>query len=140
MPYDGAHLYPVETAEYLVGIGVIQAASMTKGLTASYHLDPAELEGDTIGEALARVNPEMRPKLMKDVYLTHIGLMGCVMRQQITVVNSRLAADVPSQDAIYQYRDDSYRLAYATELLDNRAWFPMSLIALWGEQVAMAKM
>jgi len=142
MPFHGSGLYPVATAEYLVSIGVIQAASITNGLTASYHLDPAELGGarSVIAEALGRVSPDTRDKFKKDVYLRHIGLMGCVMRQQITVVTSRLAADVPSQDVIYQHRDDSYRLAYVTELLGNRTWFPMSLIALWGEQVAVAKM
>ena len=45
MPYDGAHLYPVETAEYLVSMGIIRAETIAKGLTASYHLDPKDLEG-----------------------------------------------------------------------------------------------
>ena len=39
MPFHGTGLYTVETAECLVNIGVVQAASITKGLTASYHLD-----------------------------------------------------------------------------------------------------
>ena len=30
-------------------------------------------------------------------------------------------------------------LAYETHLLDNRSWFPLSLIALYGAQTAMAR-
>ena len=64
MPYNGAHLYPVETAEYLVSAGVVRAQSIAKGLRASRHLDPADLKQawDVVIEVLAQTDPERRGK------------------------------------------------------------------------------
>jgi hypothetical protein len=141
MPYNGAHMYPVETAEYLVDAGVVTDENITHGIVASRHIDPVDLEHawTTIADALAFVdNLSPLKKWSKAVYLTHIGLMGIPTQSTTTVVNTRLPEDVPAASLIYQHRKGQMRLAYETHILDNRTWFPLSLIALYGEQTAMA--
>ena len=44
MPYDGAHLYYVSAAIYLVDAGVIGPATISRGLKASRHLSPQKLK------------------------------------------------------------------------------------------------
>ena len=104
-------------------------------------MDPTDFKQawDVVIEALARTEPERRGEFEKAVYVQHIGLMGVTMHCQTTVVNSRLPEDVPSEDLIFQHKDGMMGLAYETHPLDNRSWFPRNLIALYGEQTAMAR-
>ena len=41
------------------------------------------------------------------------------MQPQMTVVNSRLPEDAPSEDLIFQHKDGVMTLAYETHLLDK---------------------
>ena len=140
-PYCGAGLYPVETAEELVAWGIVRAETIRKGLRASRHFDPQGLKmaWDIITEALARAAPTEQRKWEKSVHVQHIGLMGIVTQSKTTVVNSTLPEDVPAEDLILQHRDGKMTLAYETHLVDNRSYYPLNLIALWGEQVAMTR-
>ena len=121
--------------------GIVRADSIKKGIRASRHLDPQDLKmaWDVVIEALARAEPSKRRKFEKSVYVQHIGLMGVLTQSKTTVVNSTLPEDVPAEDLIFQRRDGKMTLAYVTHLVDNRSYYPLSLIALWGEHVAMAR-
>lgn len=140
-PYDGAHLYPVETAEALVSWGVVRPESITKGIRASRHFDPQCLSGawQVVTEALSRADPQRRRAFEKTVYVQHIGLMGVTSRSQTVVVNTTVPEDVPSEDIVFQFDKGAMTLGYETHLLDNRSWFPLSLLALYGEATALCR-
>jgi hypothetical protein len=141
-PYNGSHYYPVETAEELVNFGIINAKSITKGIRASRHLASDELARawDEISGAMARVEPHRAREFQKLVYLHHLGYWSIPVRAQSTVVHSTIPEDVPSEDLTFSHFDGKVTLGYETQVLDNRSYFPLSLIALYGEQVAMCKL
>ena len=112
----------METAEDLVPTGIVRAETITKGIRASRHLDPAELKRawEFVTDALARAEPDRLREFEKTVYAQHIGLMGVTRQSQMCVVNTRLPEDIPSDDLIFQHKNGIMTLAQETYLLDNK--------------------
>jgi hypothetical protein len=131
----------VETAEDLVSWGIINVKTITKGIRASRHLDPQDLSlaWNKVIEALAHVEPERRREFEKSVYVQHIGFMGITSNSTTTVLNATIPEDVPAEDVVFHHFEGSMTIGYETHLLDNRSWYPLNLIALYGEQVAMCR-
>ena len=68
MPYDGVHLYYVSAAIYLFDAGVVDPATISRGLKASRHLSPQKLKAawDGVADVYERVYPGERDMVRKE--------------------------------------------------------------------------
>ena len=133
-PYHGPGLYPQVAVKYMLRARIISNDSVVSGWRASRHITGAELDGllHSVREGLESIGEDAKLPI-----LAMIGLWNSSPASyEWSALRTSFDEDVP--DALYKTLgvQDQWRVR---DVYSHRVMSPVGRVALYGEQVCMAK-
>ena len=144
--YDGSHLYPIETVQYLINDGFLKPSAETMPLGwAPIHRRPASelregiLQIRSIWEKMpaelfrehdsdtAEVLEQRRAGAIKHTILAMIGVWSTQRRTQLSCYRTASEQDVPGKIETTTFSDDCNLAWMTTILIDTRSMLPLAL-------------